>query len=77
MPNIKEAVINTINQHIEEEDPGHSIDVCEWHNRIIEGLIDVLEHQHKVNGRLHRKLKAAEAHGEFHRLMNEKKGELK
>lgn len=77
--NIKQAVLSTIEQHIDAQQAkglakygetidGVSVDDYAWKNEIIEELIDGLQYQQKEIARLERDKEAAELHGEMYRL---------
>ncbi len=68
MTTIKEAVLSTIERHIEAQNEkgmknyGQTLDDCpvddyNWQTMIIEELIDALQYQQKEMGRLNRQLK--------------------
>lgn len=79
MSTIKELVLATIEQHIDEQNAkgmknyGQTLDDCpvdayDWKNMIIEELIDGLQYQQKEIHKLQGDVKTAESFGEMYRL---------
>lgn len=76
---IKQAVLKTIEQHIDEQNAkgmanyGQSLDDCpvdayDWQQEIIQELIDALQYQQKEMQKLRGEVKTAESFGEMYRL---------
>lgn len=79
MSTIKEAILTTIEQHINEQNAkglknyGQTLDDCpvdayDWQQEIIQELIDALQYQQKEITKLHSDVKTAESFGEMYRL---------
>lgn len=79
MSEIKEAILKTISDHIDEQGakglPKYGVsldnapmDAHDWQQMIIEEAIDALKYQQKYIGKLQRDLKTAEEFGEMYRL---------
>lgn len=79
MKTIKQAVLETIEQHIDEQNAkgmanyGQSlddspVDAYDWQNMIIEEMIDALQYQQKEMKKLRGDVKTAESFGEMYRL---------
>lgn len=77
--NIKEAVLNTTEQHINEQQAkglakygesidGVSVDAHNWQSMVIEEMIDALQYQQKEISKLQRDVQTAENFGEMYRL---------
>lgn len=79
MTTIKELILNTIEEHIDEQNAkgvanyGQTLDDCpvdayDWQQMVIEEMIDALQYQQKEIKKIRGELKTAESFGEMYRL---------